>query len=171
MTRTASRGITESVNKSESKHPKLSFSYSQKEGCHSEACHWLVLNGSYKQFRCKQFRQQRYLLSAHCSTLTDFSTSLSKTKQVSCCCSMKGQPSKLRENKLPTRKQRGKSSYLQLKGRAEGHWIICLPFHHEPAYGSPAKTLFLPPAVHSCGLPISSTIHSQSEQGADPVED
>lgn len=70
------------------------------------------------------------------------------------------------EKQSTRNKKEEKSSCLQLKGRAERSQIICLPFLQQPD----PDTLSLPPAVHSCGLPRSTTTWSQPEQEADPAE-
>lgn len=104
---------------------------------------------------------------AHCSILADFFISYPCQRQdsLSYCCLIKGQHSQLWKNSLQGTKKEEKSSCLQLKGRAERSQIICLPFLRQPD----PDTLSLPPAVHSCGLPRSTTTWSQSEQ-ADPAE-
>lgn len=105
---------------------------------------------------------------AHCSILTDFLISYpcQRHSSLSYCCLMKGKHSQLWKNSLQEIKKEEKSSGVQLKGRAEKFQIICLPFLRQPD----PDTLSLPPAVHSCGLPASTTSWSQSEQGDDPAE-
>lgn len=105
---------------------------------------------------------------AHCSILADFliSSPCQRQGSLSFCCLMKGQHSQLWKNSLQGTEKEEKSSCLQLKGRAERSQIICLLFllQHDP------DTLSLLPAVHSCGLPPSTTTWSQSEQEADLAE-
>lgn len=104
----------------------------------------------------------------HHSILADFLISYPFQRQgcLSYCCLMKGQHSQLWKNSLQGTKKEEKSSCLQPKGRAERSQIICLPFLQQPN----PDTLSLPPAMHSCGLPCSTTTRSQAEQGADPAE-
>lgn len=105
---------------------------------------------------------------AHCSICADFLISYPCQRQGSSsfCCLMKGQHSQLCKNSLQGTEKEEKPSCLQLKGRAERSQIICLLFllQHDP------DTLSLLPAVHSCGLPPSTTTWRQSEQEADLAE-
>lgn len=106
---------------------------------------------------------------AHSSILTEF---FNLTVQVSlpCSSSMKDHHSKLGEKTTAYKEQKWNQAICSWKGEQRDTESSVCPSttslsQPKAAQPSPA-TLSLPPAVHSCGLPSSSTIWSQSEQGS-----